>query len=46
MYVKQGPKTRRLLFLAFYLIVLYTASASKYFLQNENNLLLTEVKLI
>ena len=38
----QGPKTRRLSFLAFfYSITFYTAFASKYFLQNQNILFLT-----
>jgi len=44
--VTQGLKTRRLSFLAFYLIIFYIASASKYFLQNQNILSLTEVTLV
>src|SRR6218665_175729 len=39
----QGPKTRRLLFLTFYLIILLTA---KYFLQYKNILFITEVILV
>jgi len=42
-YVTQGPKTCRLWL--FYLIISYTASASKYCLQIENILFLTEVIL-
>jgi len=44
--VKQGPKTHRLSFLGFYLIIFNTASASKYFLHNENILVLTEIILV
>ena len=39
-------KTRHLWFLVFYLIIYYTASASKYLFQNENVLFLTEVILV
>ena len=43
----QGLKKRHSSFLSFfYLIVFYTASASKYFLQNQNILFLTEVILV
>jgi len=45
-YVTQGPKTRHLSYLAIFLIIFYTASASKYFFQNENVLFLTEVILV
>jgi len=45
-FVTQGPKTRHLLFLAFYWVIFYTASASKYFFQNANVLFLTEVILV
>ena len=41
-----GPKPVTCRFWLFYLLIFYTASASKYFLQNENILLLTEVILV
>ena len=45
-YVTQGLKNRRLLFLTFLFNHIYTAPVSKYFLQNQNILFLTEVILV
>jgi len=42
----RGPKPVVCHFWLFYLIIFYTASASKYFLQNENILVLTEDILV
>jgi len=42
----RGPKPVAFRFYLLYLIIFYTAFASKYFLQNENILFLTEVILV